>query len=106
MMIREYFNQRAAIWDESIAEKDVAKLERIAKRLNIKPGFHKVIIASHSRGIKAIFNKFISLSPEKTEVPTPQITKEDHYHKCSYCGKKSPDPNQIICEYCGFQLKE
>ncbi len=37
-MIREYFNQRAAIWDESAAEKDTAKLEQMARRLNIKPG--------------------------------------------------------------------
>ncbi|MBM3173160.1 MAG: methyltransferase domain-containing protein [Chloroflexi bacterium] len=37
-MIRTFFNQKASIWDESIAEKDTAKLEGIAKRLNIEPG--------------------------------------------------------------------
>ena len=37
-MLRAYFNQRAAIWDETIAEKDTVKLERMAKRLNLKPG--------------------------------------------------------------------
>ena len=37
-MIRTYFNERAAIWDETIAEKDTARLERMAERLNIKPG--------------------------------------------------------------------
>jgi len=37
-IIRAYFNQRAAVWDETIAEKDTTKLERMAKRLNIKPG--------------------------------------------------------------------
>ena len=37
-MLRAYFNERAAIWDETVAEKDAAKLERMAKRLNIKPG--------------------------------------------------------------------
>ena len=37
-MIRTYFNQKAAIWDEDIAEKDTAKLERMAERLNIEPG--------------------------------------------------------------------
>jgi len=37
-MIREYFNKKAAIWDETVAEKDTAKLERMAKRLNIRPG--------------------------------------------------------------------
>jgi len=38
VMIRAYFNQKAAIWDETVAEKDTAKLDRMAKRLNIKPG--------------------------------------------------------------------
>jgi len=37
-MIREYFNQRAAGWDETVAEKDTTKLERMAERLNIEPG--------------------------------------------------------------------
>ncbi len=37
-MVRAYFNQKAASWDETVAEKDTAKLERMAKRLDIKPG--------------------------------------------------------------------
>ena len=37
-MIRVYFNQRAAIWDETASEKDTTKLKRMARRLNIKPG--------------------------------------------------------------------
>lgn len=37
-IIRAYFNQRAAVWDETIAEKDTTKLERMAERLNIRPG--------------------------------------------------------------------
>ena len=37
-MIRAYFNQRAAIWDETVAEKDTAKLEQVAEHLNIEPG--------------------------------------------------------------------
>lgn len=37
-MIKEYFNQRAAIWDEEVSEKDVTKLERMARRLDIKSG--------------------------------------------------------------------
>jgi len=37
-MIRAYFNQKAAIWDETVAESDTTKLERMAQRLNIKPG--------------------------------------------------------------------
>jgi ubiquinone/menaquinone biosynthesis C-methylase UbiE len=37
-MSRAYFNERADIWDETVAEKDAKKLERMAKRLNIKAG--------------------------------------------------------------------
>lgn len=37
-MIRAYFNEKAAVWDETIAEKDTAKLDRMAGRLNITPG--------------------------------------------------------------------
>jgi ubiquinone/menaquinone biosynthesis C-methylase UbiE len=37
-VIRTYFNRKAAIWDETVAEKDVTKLEEMARRLAIKPG--------------------------------------------------------------------
>ena len=37
-MIRTYFNQKAAIWDETVAEKDEVKLELMVERLNIKSG--------------------------------------------------------------------
>ena len=37
-MLRAFFNQKAAIWDETIAEKDTGKLEQMAERLNISPG--------------------------------------------------------------------
>jgi len=37
-VLRTYFNQRAAVWDETAAEKDTTKLEQMAKRLNINPG--------------------------------------------------------------------
>ena len=37
-MIRAYFNQKAASWDETSSERDTTRLERMAKRLNIKPG--------------------------------------------------------------------
>ena len=37
-MTKAYFNQQAHIWDEKIAEKDTAKLERIANCLTIRPG--------------------------------------------------------------------
>jgi ubiquinone/menaquinone biosynthesis C-methylase UbiE len=38
LMSRAYFNEQADIWDETVAEKDTKKLERMAKRLNIKAG--------------------------------------------------------------------
>ncbi len=38
MMIRAYFNQKAANWDETSLERETTKLERMAKRLDIKPG--------------------------------------------------------------------
>ena len=37
-MIRAYFNQKAASWDGTSSERDTTKLERMAKRLDIKPG--------------------------------------------------------------------
>jgi ubiquinone/menaquinone biosynthesis C-methylase UbiE len=36
--IKEYFNEKAAIWDETAAEKDTTKLEEMARRLAIEPG--------------------------------------------------------------------
>ncbi len=37
-MIKEYFNERAAVWDEQVSEKDTTKLEQMSRRLDIKPG--------------------------------------------------------------------
>jgi ubiquinone/menaquinone biosynthesis C-methylase UbiE len=37
-MSKDYFNARAAIWDEQIAEKDVNKLKSMLSRLDIKAG--------------------------------------------------------------------
>jgi ubiquinone/menaquinone biosynthesis C-methylase UbiE len=37
-MLREYFNSRADIWDEEIAEKDTYKLIQMAERLELKSG--------------------------------------------------------------------
>lgn len=37
-MIKAYFDKKAEIWDETIAEKDIAKLEEIADWLDITPG--------------------------------------------------------------------
>lgn len=37
-MSKDFFNSRAAIWDEKAAEKDTSRLEAVASRLDIKPG--------------------------------------------------------------------
>ena len=37
-MSKSYFNEKSAIWDETIAEKDAATLIKMADRLGIKPG--------------------------------------------------------------------
>jgi len=37
-MTRSYFNSKADIWDEKIAEQDIDKLENMAKNLDIQPG--------------------------------------------------------------------
>lgn len=37
-MSREFFNARAAAWDETATEKDTAKLKAMAARLDIRPG--------------------------------------------------------------------
>jgi ubiquinone/menaquinone biosynthesis C-methylase UbiE len=37
-MSRAYFNEQADIWDETVAEKDAAKLEQMARRLHLQPG--------------------------------------------------------------------
>ena len=35
-MLRAYFNEKAATWDETVAEKDTTKLERMAENLHIE----------------------------------------------------------------------
>jgi demethylmenaquinone methyltransferase/2-methoxy-6-polyprenyl-1,4-benzoquinol methylase len=37
-MSKDFFNSRAATWDEKAAEKDVSKLKAMLARLDIKPG--------------------------------------------------------------------
>ncbi|MFX1426280.1 MAG: hypothetical protein ACFFBE_07495 [Promethearchaeota archaeon] len=76
----------------------------VPNRPNITPGFHNVIIATHSAGVKASFTKYISLAREETSIPTPQIAKKEEFPQCAYCGKRSSAPNQVICEYCGAEL--
>ncbi|HEY32646.1 MAG TPA: methyltransferase domain-containing protein [Dehalococcoidia bacterium] len=38
VMLRAFFNGRADIWDETVAEKDVTKLAEMARRLELEPG--------------------------------------------------------------------
>jgi ubiquinone/menaquinone biosynthesis C-methylase UbiE len=38
LMLRDYFNSKADIWDENIAEKDTGKLNVMAERLGLKSG--------------------------------------------------------------------
>jgi len=38
IMLRDFFNGRAATWDESVAERDVTKLTQMAKCLELEPG--------------------------------------------------------------------
>lgn len=37
-MIRAYFNERAATWDETVAERETGKLRRMAERLGLESG--------------------------------------------------------------------
>ena len=37
-MIRDYFNEKAVTWDSYASERDASKLERMVKRLGLKPG--------------------------------------------------------------------
>ena len=37
-MIRQYFNEKSAIWDENVAEKDARKLEKVAERMGLENG--------------------------------------------------------------------
>ncbi len=37
-MSKDFFNSRAAIWDEKVAEKDASRLKAMLARLDIKPG--------------------------------------------------------------------
>ena len=93
------------IYDKSLKIGDKPGLI-VPNRPNITPGFHNIIIATHSAGEKASFNKFISLTPKETNIPIPQIARNEKYSQCRYCGKKSSAPNQVICEYCGSELNQ
>ncbi|MHA1915588.1 MAG: hypothetical protein ACW986_16725 [Promethearchaeota archaeon] len=76
----------------------------VPNRANITAGYHTIEIASHKTGTKAKFEKYIPLSSIKSlATVSPQRTKVES-KQCAYCGKRSSDPNQVICEYCGSEL--
>ena len=60
-MNREYFNQKADGWDETTAEKDISKLERMAERLNIEPGSMVLDVGTGT----GVFIPFIVDIPQK-----------------------------------------
>jgi len=49
-MIKTYFSQMAAVWDETVAENDQAKLRLMAERLNIRLG-SKVLDVGTGTGV-------------------------------------------------------
>ncbi len=50
MVLKSYFNDRADTWDENVAEKDAAKLEKMAERLGLRPG-SKVLDVGTGTGV-------------------------------------------------------
>jgi len=72
-MIREYFNRKAAIWDETIAEKDTAKLELMAERLNIELG-SRVLDVGTGTGVFIPF--LLSIVGERGQVTAIDIAED------------------------------
>ncbi|GAH05695.1 unnamed protein product, partial [marine sediment metagenome] len=77
----------------------------IPNRFNISEGKYNFTVETPSSGKKVNFERYLSSSTEKTEPPTPQLAQQVAPRRCNYCSKESPDPNQVICEYCGSELK-
>lgn len=77
----------------------------IPNRFSVSTGIHNIIIETRSSGRKVSFNRYISSSTEMSETPTPQIVQREAYRRCNTCRKEILDPDQIICEYCGSELK-
>jgi ubiquinone/menaquinone biosynthesis C-methylase UbiE len=50
MELSKYFNDRADIWDENVAEKDTGKLTEMARRLGLEPGW-KVLDVGTGTGV-------------------------------------------------------
>ncbi len=50
MELRKFFNDRADMWDENVAEKDTDKLAEMAERLGLEPGW-KVLDVGTGTGV-------------------------------------------------------
>ena len=77
----------------------------IPNRFRISTGIHNIKMKIRSSGRKVNFNRYISSSTEMSEDTIPQIVQREAYRRCNICRKEILDPNQIICEYCGSELK-
>ena len=93
------------IYDKSVRMGDKLILF-LPNRANITAGSHTVEIASHKTGTKARFDKYIALSSIKPSTSVSQQRKKVESRQCTYCEKQISDPNQVICEYCGSDLRE
>jgi len=91
------------IYDKPLSLGDKLGLQ-VPNRANIIVGNHTIEIASHKAGTKSKFEKYFTSTPIKASTPTPLLSKKIVYRQCNYCGKKSKDNNQVICEYCGSEL--
>jgi len=72
-MIRGYFNQKADIWDETIAEKDTAKLKLMAERLNIEPGSRLLDVGT---GTGVFIPFLLSIIGENGQITAIDIAEE------------------------------
>jgi hypothetical protein len=77
----------------------------IPNRFNLSEGKYNITVETPSSGKKVTFDRYLSSSTEKIEPPTPQIAQRVVTQRCNYCNKESLDPSQVICEYCGSELK-
>ncbi|MFW9988733.1 MAG: hypothetical protein ACFFC3_08775 [Candidatus Odinarchaeota archaeon] len=93
------------IYDNSLKIGDKLTLI-VPNRISIIDGNHKVEVGTHSAGTKAKFETIISPFPQKPVKISSQPPKKEIIRQCQNCGKITTDPNQIICEVCGSEIKK